>query len=87
MDEKHQIDAEVAIEFMRIRIEGCRKGGMKSGFARRAKSVKRKHAEIVINNFQRRGYDRDSAVKIAKHVGCSVRYIRKLVKEKQNKTE
>ncbi len=87
MDEKHQIDAEVAIEFMRIRREGCRKGGLKSGFARREKSFKRKNAEIVINDFQRRGYNRDSAQKIAKHVGLSVRYIRKLVKDIQNKTE
>jgi len=72
---------------MRVRIEGCRKGGAKSGATRLA-LAKRALIEAAISRECENGrYDHNAASKIAKYFGVSARYVRKLataIAEKRN---
>lgn len=79
--------ADYAIEFMRIRLEGCRKGGIRSGKAR-CNSGKRTTVEHAISSQVKAGaYNRDTASKIAKYLNVSPRYVRKLAISIQKKEE
>lgn len=75
MESKSPLDAD---EFMRVRLEGCRKGGIKSGQARLENSRWR-YVEIAINSERSAGkWSRNSAARIAAYVGVSARYVRKV---------
>lgn len=70
---------------MRIRLEGCARGGRRSAVTRRD-NARRAAVEHAIAYQRRTGtYDRDSASKIARYVGVSARYVRMLAKKAENK--
>ena len=70
---------------MRSRIEGCRKGGRKSGATRR-QSAKRSSVECAIAYRRERGdYTRDAASQIARYLGVSPRYVRMLAAVSEEK--
>jgi hypothetical protein len=67
-----------AEEYLRTRLDGCRKGGQRSGITRR-KSAKRSSVECAIAYRRERGdYTRDAASQIARYLGVSPRYVRLL---------
>lgn len=66
------------VEFTRARIEGCRKGGRKSGLTRRA-TARRVEVELAIRDREARNcYGRSGAVRIGEYLGVSARYVRKI---------
>jgi hypothetical protein len=70
-------------EFMRARIEGCRRGGQKTA-ARRLLAAKRTAVECAIADHRRRGtYDHNAASRIASYLKVSPRYVRMLAAEKK----
>lgn len=67
---------EELLNLAKARLEGCRKGGRRSGQARREAGRRNLVVRAIQNRMQAGDYDRNSASKIARYLGVSPRYVR-----------
>lgn len=66
------------LEYAKARLEGCRKGGERSGEKRRETSRRDLIEHAIRNRISVGEYNRNAASKIARYLDVSPRYVRRL---------